>query len=543
MPWQSNSEIPETIRNRDDLAGWSGEQWAEFRDTFNRLIEDGMDEDEAIPTAIEGVKAGPTEADRTEWAKVHTTGPLLQDGQTVEVTQRYLDKTVEAFRVYQQDLAEAGMDWVPPVICPMFGPHTDSGRRDGDVLDLKTEPGELWAKIRWRPDAYEDRQAGKLDQLSVNIQPKYTDPQLQTTYSPYLKELSPTTHGKDKRAGISAAMQQLTASELDEVGLEVEASQETMMRDSAQGTETLATFIEKRIQQADDPEAMRRRLVEQIPREPAAVDKIINGDVKSPPTDVLEGIAEWAGVKVSALREKEGVEAASDRDDIEAAQGDGMHGPSQYLKSQIDQFSLPDNAPENVPGMTRSQMIEQIASDADVSSEVVEQAAAGEFVLWPDALTEAVAERFGAELEALRMGKVGGASKDKADAEKAEKQQSPGSAESDGQTTRMSAGNQEDEIAASDEGQTASMVEGLKDKIDQLESKVDRYERTASLNTSQTSSPGEQPISAADGEQTGGGNEDLSGLSDDEALEVVKDETDKTGAEAVREARRRQGKG
>jgi len=94
-------------------------------------------------------------------------------------------------------------------------------------------------------------------------------------------------------------------------------------------------------------------------------------------------------------------------------------------------------------------------------------------------------------------------------------------------------------IAASESGPDHS--DQIMAKLDELEQRVARQERVAQKNTAQQSNPGEQPLVAAEGEPSGDGP-DWSDMSDKEALDRVKDETELVGHEAANEARRRQGK-
>ena len=553
MPWPSIAQIPDRIRERDDLEEWSREQWEQFRKVVNALLlEDGKPEDEAIPSAIEVVNAAEGDPTGTEeWVRVHTTGPIPQDGQMIHFTTAYFDRTVEAFEEYQKDLRAAGEQWFPPVPKAQK-PHEiegDGGRRWSDVKDVVALHDELWAKFDWTPGGLEERKAGAFRHFSINVEAKKEDPVTGKVYAPFLKEISPTNYPKDKRAGLRASIERLTASELEGMGLQIQAAEDEQMQ--VQAAETLSTFIERRIEEAEDSQSERDRLENAVPRDPSTVGQIVTGDIENPPAEVLEAIAEWADVQVSTLREKDGVEVEAAEDEhVQAAHGDNDMRLSKWLNHQLDRFSTPEGG----PGPTRAELVEMVANSGDTSVEAVQALAAGEVVYPSDAVISAISEQFSTPEEDIRSGNLETADEDteetapedgELDAKDDGAHEMVADETEGGEASDQGEGESGPEGVAASEtsGESAEVVE-LQERIDELEATIQRQNRAARLNTEQRSAPGEQPLTASEKQkekQRSSKEKDWSHLSDSDALERAKEELgdEATAAQAVRLARKR----
>lgn len=333
MPYQDTSDIPTSLQQRDDLQGFTDEQWETFVEAFNAVWEsnpdltDGQRESKATAVAIDRAKA--VEASKhleagwtPTWIAAITTGPLHLGDRTVHVTEDVLHAVVSEHRRHQRDLAAAGLDRAVPVTHPgEGGPHVDSGRRDGDVEEVLVGGDTLYAAIDWRPGAERDVTDGLIDRVSVNIRAKHKDSRLGETYSPHLKEISPTNHPRDPEAGIAAAIGDVAASELESAGFAVEETSDDV--DKSQGdtpslaltaAETdemkFAKWLDHKLERFSTPEGgpgpTRSELAGQMATGTDAtaeqIEQVAKGEMELPPNAVVSAAAEMFGASEDDLR-------------------------------------------------------------------------------------------------------------------------------------------------------------------------------------------------------------------------------------------------
>lgn len=395
MPYQGTSDIPTSLKERDDLQEFTDEQWETFIEVFNAVWESNPDlpddqrESKATAVAIDRAKA--VEASKhleagwtPTWIAAITTGPLHLGDRTVHVTEDVLHAVVSEHRRHQRDLAAAGLDRSVPVTHPgEGGPHVDSGRRDGDVEGVLVGGDTLYAAIDWRPPAERDIAEQRMDRVSVNIRAKHKDSRLGETYSPHLKEISPTNHPRDPEAGIAAAIGDVAASELESAGFAVEETSDDV--DQSQGdTPTLAltaaetdemkfaTWLDHKLERFSTPEGgpgpTRSELAGQMASGTDAtaeqIEQVAKGEMELPPNAVVSAAAEMFGVSEEDLRmgnyempdKEKGGEEKGNREKEKDQNAGGPNGQSG------DSPQPPQGGGEQPPGMAASEGGENVQS-------------------------------------------------------------------------------------------------------------------------------------------------------------------------------------
>lgn len=159
------------------------------------------------------------------------------------VTKSYLEATRDELRRYYADIErELGSDFKRPVFVEhrieeapeelhaskttIFNDDGElvarkNGRRNGDILDLEvrkfdpkdpTNPDSpnakdwLFFKVDWLPKTLRAILDQELQDISVNIQPKYTDPETGISYGPFLLEISETVQPVIKTIDLQSTM-------------------------------------------------------------------------------------------------------------------------------------------------------------------------------------------------------------------------------------------------------------------------------------------------------------------------------------------------
>lgn len=374
------SDIPTEVREREDVQSFTDAQWERFAEVHNAVwaSNDQMDDGDrgslAQEVAIDRAKA--VEASKhleagwtPTWVRAISTGTLHLDDRTVEITRDVLSAVASEYSRYLRDLDAAGEDYTSPVTRPgPGGPHVDSGRRDGDIIDAVHGGDVLYAAVDWREATEEDITDEFLDGLSVNIRAEYTDSGLGITYSPHLLEISPTNHPRDKSAGVAASLNGLAASELDAMGFEVAADEtagalpdqssddDKPENDSTPTTEgphmQFSKWFRKNLNDHAAPEGgglgyTRAEIIQTVASEAGVdvevVQQAAKGEIVFPPDAVLEASAKAFGADADGLRAGEF--------DAEPADDTNAPSPTPEIKGdsegdEPEDVEASDGAPE-----------------------------------------------------------------------------------------------------------------------------------------------------------------------------------------------------
>ena len=157
-------------------------------------------------------------------------GRMVYRGQEIEFTEDDLKMIAsETRRLIANCKAYAGGDgerkpWTPPVIRE----HESNGTRDGDVLSVDVQSGELFATCDWKDSTWEAILAEEVEYVSVRIEGPYTD-MAGETYERVVWEVSLTTH--PVRKDIGRIQDTLTLALSDGRNIPVEPGTEAIMEE------------------------------------------------------------------------------------------------------------------------------------------------------------------------------------------------------------------------------------------------------------------------------------------------------------------------
>lgn len=428
------------------------------------------------------IRAAETAGERTVWIDVLNKESLTmtdpRTGETYEraITDEYLRQIVANFRDYYATLDERGADYRFPVQdSAQRGPHKDSGRRLGDLLDVRLNDG-LQVKAGFLEATWPLVESGQISGFSVGVDAEYTDPQTGETYAPMLREMSSTNHPKVKEATTRNA--RLTASQADDLGL-CAVEPQPPSREVFAMPQMNSSQIKKaagKVPRSTD------QIIESVAAlsgtSSDAVRSHIDGDVESVDMNILDALARVLDVPQESLMRSGGT--AEDNQS-----GDGSGGDS-------------DAADESAEGdVEASDQPESDVEAMDGEGEGDKQ------------------KRQGLREIGQRLDKLESAIRALVDEVKAEQSddQTGESPEGDGQ------GQQPGDMAASE------TVTQLKSQVDDLEGELQDAKRMAGLNTSETGAPGKSP-------------EDTSPTfpTEEKALAYVKQEKGLSGSDAVKAA-------